>query len=521
MTVNACGADATSPAATSSSRHGSVDQALAAEVRQLAAIRGITPLDGAPRVRQSLVRLGQALAFDKILGGNRNVSCMTCHLPRFATSDGRSLSIGEGGAGLGPERTHPSGVLIPRNAPAIFNASAVGPLFWDGRVEQDAGGSFHTPAGSALTPAMIAVFEFGALSAQPMFPVLSRAEMRGIEGNELATIPDDQPAAVWQGLMARLGAIPRYRQMFEAAYPDVRFEDMNFAYASNAIAGFIVNAFSLANSPWDRFLAGADGALSPVQLRGARDFLSGRCSLCHNGPAFTDNKFHNVAVAQIGPGTDGGDDIGRMAVTGNPADRYAFRTPPLRNVELTAPYGHDGAYSTLRSFVDHYSESDIKLEQFDPAVLEPALQGTLRHNATEILANRDTLLDDVVLSPAVVDELTEFLKALTDPAARHLRQVVPGSVASGRGGPPPPLRIPVSRATLPLVPSGSAPARLPREPHVVAIPRPHSRMDDCRGHCPGINSVACAGAAPAGRVSPGHSRKPAPAWSGCARPLKL
>ncbi len=105
--------------------------------------------------------------------------------------------------------------------------------------------------------------------------------------------------------------------------------------------------------------------------------MSARCSICHNGPALTDNKFHNVAVAQIGPGQGDGtgrDDFGRMRETGNPADRYAFRTPPLRNVELTAPYGHDGAIVDLRAFIDHYSESDIKLRTFDVMQLEDILR---------------------------------------------------------------------------------------------------------------------------------------------------
>ena len=83
--------------------------------------RGITPMPRTPHVRPALVRLGQALAFDKILSGNRDISCMTCHLPGFATGDGRSLSIGQGGTGLGPDRVHPDGAFIPRNAPAVFN----------------------------------------------------------------------------------------------------------------------------------------------------------------------------------------------------------------------------------------------------------------------------------------------------------------------------------------------------------------------------------------------------------------
>ena len=78
------------------------------------------------------------------------------------------------------------------------------------------------------------------------------------------------------------------------------------------------------------------------------------------------------------------------------AERYAFRTPPLRNVELTAPYGHDGAFFSLRDFVAHYSESDVKLHAFDASGLEPALQSTLLRNFDDILATRDPLLQGVV-----------------------------------------------------------------------------------------------------------------------------
>jgi len=93
-------------------------------VRKLAAGRGITTLPRRQYVRPALVRLGRALAFDKILSGNRDIACTTCHLPAFATGDDKSLSIGQGGSGLGPDRTHPQGVFIPRNAPAFFRSRA-------------------------------------------------------------------------------------------------------------------------------------------------------------------------------------------------------------------------------------------------------------------------------------------------------------------------------------------------------------------------------------------------------------
>jgi cytochrome c peroxidase len=407
---------------------------LAREVRELARARGIGPLPRVLRVRRPLVRLGQALAFDPILSGPRNISCMTCHLPKFATGDGKSLSVGEGAAGFGPERTHPQGVFIPRNAPPLFNLGAMRRLFWDGRVELDDAGNLRTPAGDHLTPAMRRVLEFGPVSALALFPVTNRLEMRAFAGNELAAIPDEDFTAIWKALMARLGAIPEYRAMFEAAYLGTRFPDMTFAHASNAIGAFFVDELTLANSPWDRFLGGRDDALTKRQLEGAKTFLTIRCSLCHNGATFSDQEFHNVAVAQVGPGSgngsDGRDDFGRMNVTGQASERYRFRTTPLRNVELTAPYGHAGANLGLREFIEHYSESDKKLQAFSAAALEPLLRGTLVSNVDAILAQRDTILDGVVLPDAVVDQLMDYMSALTDERARNLEYLTPPRVPS-------------------------------------------------------------------------------------------
>jgi len=424
------------PVAVADRLGNDVDPAVVRAVRELAAQRGIVPLTRPAPVRPQLVLLGQALLFDPILSGNLNIACATCHLAGFATGDGKALSVGEGGSGFGPARTHPEGIFIPRNAPPLFNLAAMKQLFWDGRVEMGAGGQLSTPAGAQLTAEMARVFEFGPISAIGLFPVANRAEMRGqlSSGNELAVIPDDSLPAIWSALMRRLGAIPDYRALFEAAYPGQRFDDMTFAHASNAIGGFIVDRLSFTNTPWDRFLQGDDGALTARQLDGAQTFLSLKCSICHNGATFSDDQFHNVAVAQIGPGQGDGpsgrDDFGRMRVTSDPADRYRFRTTPLRNVELTGPYGHDGAIASLRGFIEHYSESHTKLLEFDLRTLEPALQGTLLPNAADILAQRDTLLEGVVLTDELVDKLTDYLQALTDDAARNLSALVPARVPS-------------------------------------------------------------------------------------------
>lgn len=411
-----------------------ISPTLAAAVRELATSKGFSALSSPAPVRPNLVRLGRLLAFDKILSGNRNIACTTCHLPKFATGDGKSLAVGEGGVGLGPTREHPDGVFIPRNAPPLFNLYAMRHLFWDGRVQIDAQHQFHTPAGAQLTPAMQRVLEFGPVSALAMFPVTNRFEMRGAPGTDLGDLADDDFTGIWATLMQRLGAIPEYRALFAAAYPGTRFEDMSFAHASNAIGAFITDQFTFRNSPWDRFLAGNDGALTQQQLVGAQTFLSLKCSICHNGPELSDDEFHDVALAQVGPGEGNGgsthDDFGRVNVTGDPADLYRFRTSPLRNVTLSGPYGHDGAYVSLRDFVAHYSESDLALLNYNPMQLETALQTTLQPTATAILANRDTLLTGVVLAPDIVDKLMDYMQALTDDAARDLSRSVPVRVPS-------------------------------------------------------------------------------------------
>ncbi len=437
--VGAC-TDGTAPpssvARSSDVAGGAVHRStLAQTVRALAAGRGVVPLPPAPRVRPALSVLGQALAFDKVLSGNRNIACMTCHLPAFETGDGRSLPIGTGGRNLGPARVLASGLIIPRNAPPLFNLHALPALFWDGRVSRDAAGQYHTPAGAQLTPDMTRVFEFGAVSAQGLFPVVNRLEMRGMKGNELAAIPDSNNPAIWRAAMRRLMQNPRYREMFRDAYPGTRVESMNFAYATNAIAGFFIDRLTMNRTPWDRFLAGDDNALSTDQLLGAQNFMTLKCSICHNGATFSDGQFHDVALAQFGPGEGVApnplDDFGRFNVTGDPGDKYRFRTTPLRNVELTGPYGHAGQFKKLKDFIGHYSQSDVQLRNYDPTQIDRILFGTLLNNTNAVLAQRDTLLNGVVIPDSTVARLTTYMNALTDARARDLRSLAPARVPSG------------------------------------------------------------------------------------------
>lgn len=429
--------------------------ALIKSTRDSIATRGVTPVPAPPTVRPALVELGRALAFDKLLSGNRDTSCMTCHPASFGTGDGRHLSMGVTGVGLGPART---GNFAQgeegRNAPPFWNLHVMPKLFWDGRVERLASGFVKTPGDQHLTTAMRATFEFGAISALPMFPPTARDEMRGFgTSNELAAIADSSVPAIWSGLMARLGAIPKYRQMFEAAYPGTAFANMTFAHAGNAIGGFIVAKFHARNSPWDRFLAGNDNALADEALQGAEIFMR-TCVNCHSGSVGSDLAFHNTALAQFGPGPRSGgdgptgrDDFGRERVTGNNADRYAFRTTPLRNVEFTAPFGHTGEIVDLRDFIAHYSiQLDAagnpvgmppgpaqNLRDYDETQIEARLQPTLLNTTTAIINRIDPLFQNgSPIRPEFVDPITAFMIANSDPdSIDRAKGTVPTSVPSG------------------------------------------------------------------------------------------
>ena len=219
------------------------------------------------------VALGRALFFDKILSGNRNISCATCHHPDHASSDGLSLPLGEGAVGLGPKRRAEFEVpvfgRVPRNSQALFNLGATEFKFMyhDGRVAEDPhdnwGNGFWTPAREQLPPGLDNV-----LAVQAMFPVLSRVEMVGHKGENAVAdaVASDRLGDAWDILADRLRASPRYVVMFRAAYKDVLgSEDITFVKAANAIAAFEATAFRSTASPFDRYLETRDPAVMGAQ----------------------------------------------------------------------------------------------------------------------------------------------------------------------------------------------------------------------------------------------------------------
>lgn len=425
------------------------DAALEAQLRTLASQGGAAALAAPPAQDPDLVELGRMLFFDRELSGNRDISCYTCHDLDHGTGDALSVSIGTGGFGGGPDRLLADGTLIGRNAPSLFHLAGRNSLFWDGRVLRRQDGTLVTPEASLNGPAPAAAAVVSqltsAVAAQAIFPLVSVEEMRGTPGqNEVADAPDNGTA--WARIVDRLvgtddGAAPgiaEYRRLFALAYPEVaRWDDVHVGHVGRAIAAFEVASFDTRGAAFDAWLAGAPTAISEDAKRGGVLFY-GRagCARCHGGPAFTDNRHHAIGVPQVGPGVDFAiEDTGRARVTGDAADLYRFRTPSLRNAELTGPWMHDGAYTTLEAAVAHYRNPEASLRGYDASQLAPLLRDLvdrdpLRQDA-RARAIAGIVRDGVRLSDAEVAQLVAFLRTLTDAGALDLSAVEPATVPSG------------------------------------------------------------------------------------------
>ena len=446
--------------------------------------------NGAPNRHQ--VELGRLLFFDKILSGNKNISCATCHHPSLASGDGLALPFGEGPQGLGRQRRPGDSKAravhgrVPRNSPAVFNLGAreFERLFHDGRVETDPAGNYE---GGFITPAKwkLPTGLDNVLAAQAMFPVTSPTEMAGNQGeNPIADAVFENnsagPGGAWQLLSERLQGVDEYVTRFKQAFPDrVRTRvDVTYVMAANAIAAFEASEFRADQSAFDNYLRGDRKALSRSARRGMELFYGAAgCSSCHSGKFQTDHEFHAIAMPQIGPGKEDGydagfwratglkvalEDYGRGRVTFRVADRYKFRTPSLRNVALTGPYGHAGAYTSLEAVVRHHLDPVASLVSYKPSAAQlPPLDNVLELTAKGARFSQNWLSDvrrdgyrlsdtwvqqsDVLrhkiaaanelqpihLQDREVRDLLSFLQSLTDPRAQAMDYLVPERVPSG------------------------------------------------------------------------------------------
>ena len=332
--------------------------------------------------RPAAIALGRRLFFDVRLSVNGAIACATCHIPERGFTDGRARA-----AGL---------ATVDRNTPTVLDVALHRWFSWDGRAD--------------------------SLWSQSLKPIVDPREM-GASGEHVAKLVRGDP------LLSCLHA-----RAFGA--PPTLEPDRTLVQVGKALAAFLETVRS-GRTAFDEFrdaLARGDtvaAARYPASaLRGAKLFVStGRCNLCHVGPAFTNGEFHDVGVPyMLGPGrVDAGrsggikhvradrfnllspwsdDRTGAAAVKtrhveSTPATFGQFKTPSLRNLGHTAPYMHDGRYATLRDVVRHYSDLDM----------------------ARIHTHGEQLLRPLKLSPAESDDLVTFLESLTDPGAARVPPV--------------------------------------------------------------------------------------------------
>ena len=240
--------------------------------------------------------------------------------------------------------------------------------------------------------------------------------------------------------------IPEYGELFVAAFDHVeRPEDVSIVEIANAIAAFIGTEFRNHDSPFDRHLAGDATALEPAEKRGMELFFGeAGCSGCHSGPLLSDQSFHALGLPAFGPGRKRmwdpmPRDVGRMGESDALQDAYRFRTPFLRNVALTAPYGHNGAMPTLEDMVRHHLDPAASRARWTPemAALPPApwladIDFVIQSDVLE-MARQERALDISLppLSNEDVEELVAFLNALTGETAGQRPLGRPERVPSG------------------------------------------------------------------------------------------
>ena len=391
-----------------------------------------------------LADTGRLLWFDTVAGLNGDNTCGGCHSPTNGFGDSQPIAIGiENNGVVGPDRVGPRNM---RRSPSVINTAFYPNLMWNSRfaaVSRDpfdntAGFFFPAPEGMSLS------YQPHLLTAQAFIPPTERTEVAGFD------FPGDNDA-IRAEVLRRLNEVPEYRKLFGRSFPEVRAgAPITFDMFGSAIAEF---EFSLtfANAPVDRYARGERDALTDQEKRGALLFFGDAgCVSCHavsgeSNEMFSDFREHVLAVPQLVPaetnntfdGLELNEDFGREQLTGDTADRYAFRTSPLRNAAVQAAFMHDGAFRTLRDAILHHLDVVSSLASYDPvqAGMPSDLAGPI--GPTDAMLAR---VDPLVASPRQLSaeqlgELVSFVgDGLLDPRARpeHLRRLVPKRVPSGR-----------------------------------------------------------------------------------------
>ncbi len=393
--------------------------------------------------------LGRMLWFDTIGGLNNDNTCGGCHSPTNAFGDTQSIAIGIDNNGIvGPHRTGPRN---QRRTPMAINTAFFPTLMWNSRFASLSGDPFDNNLGFKFPPPEGLTLSYlpQLLDAQAFIPPTERVEVAGF------TFPGNN-FAIRAEVLNRLNAVDAYRKLFGEVFPEVKNgASINFDMFGQATAEF---EFSLvfANAPIDQYARGQKNALTDDQKKGGLLFF-GRagCVECHkvsgqSSEMFSDFTQHVIGIPQIAPsvgdptagnvtfdGPGQNEDFGLEQVTGDPNDRYKFRTSPLRNVALQPTFFHNGAFTRLEDAIRYHLNAVASVNSYDPVAAGVAadLTGPMGPMAP-VLARIDPLLaNPVYLSDEEFRQLLSFVRnGLLDPRARpeNLRKLVPKSVPSAK-----------------------------------------------------------------------------------------
>jgi cytochrome c peroxidase len=386
--------------------------------------------------------LGRLLWFDLIGGLNDDNTCGGCHSPTHGFGDTQPMATGiDNNLIVGPHRTGPRN---QRRTPLAANTALYPTLMWNSRFAALSGDPFDNRAGFQFPPPEdLSLSDLPhLLVAQAFIPPTERVEVAGFD------FPGDNDD-IRHEVLRRLNAIDEYRQLFGQAFPEVATgAPITFEHFGKAIAEF---EFTLifADAPLDRFARGQRLALTESQKKGALLFFGkAGCVQCHSvagesNEMFSDFRQHVIGVPQIVPafgnvvfdGPGANEDFGLEQVTGNPDDRYLFRTAPLRNAAVLPAFMHNGAFVHLEDAIRHHLDPSTSARHYTPRDLPPDLQGPLGP-IEPVLARLDPLLQTPLqLSDAEFSQLVDFVRhGLLDPRILpgYLKTLVPKRVPSGR-----------------------------------------------------------------------------------------
>lgn len=395
------------------------------------------------RIDNQLADLGRLLFFDTVTGLNNDNNCSGCHSPTNGFGDTQSIAIGIDNNGVvGAGRAGPRN---QRRTPMVANTAFFPNLMWNSRFASLSNDPFDNSDGFLFPPPEGLSLSYlpHLLVAQAFIPPTERVEVAGF------TFPGDN-FDIRNEVSRRINNAPEYRKRFGKIFPSVRAGGpITFDMFGLAIAEFEFT-LAFADAPIDQFARGQKNALTEEQKRGALLFFGkARCVVCHkvsgeSNEMFSDFSPHVIGVPQIAPlngnvpfdGPGQNEDFGLEQITGDPNDRYKFRTSPIRNVALQPAFFHNGAFTRLEDAVRHHLDVFTSARNYSHAAagVAPDLMAPMGP-IEAVLARVDPILAAPInLTDEEFSQLVDFVRnGLLDQRAKpeNLRKLIPRSVPSG------------------------------------------------------------------------------------------